>query len=367
MADAEPFDFKNHEQAAVAEYLKRQGFYADLTAVVKRILEESFKRRALRVNSIEGRAKDPISFGRKASEPSESDPSKPKYPRPLDQITDLAAVRVIAFFPSTVALVDAVVAEEFEVVERSDKGAQLIEEHKFGYQSIHYLVRLTPQRVCLPEYRPFDHALSEIQVRTILQHAWAEIEHDIQYKSASVIPITIRRRFMSLAGMLEIADREFQAIQDADKQLMEDARTSVERGQLEDVEITPDALKAYLDKTLGPDGRMRDVSYEWMTRVVKKLGFRTLDQVEKCIRDYDDTYLSRIVSGSRQGQLTRFELLLVAGMGETYINRHICLRAVVRQFRSAVSCQVQRTRCGNTRLRPAERPRSPSERRGECF
>ncbi len=80
-------------------------------------------------------------------------------------------------------------------------------------------MKLAPQRALLPEYERSADSITEIQVRTVLQHAWAEIEHDIQYKSASVIPAEIRRRFMSLAGMLEIADRESQAIQDADKRL----------------------------------------------------------------------------------------------------------------------------------------------------
>lgn len=322
MADGDPFDFKAHEQAAVTTYLKQRGFYADLATVVKRILEESLKRREIQVHSVEARAKDPSSFGRKASQPSEGDPAKPKYPFPLAQITDLAGVRVIAFFPSTVTTIDEIVKEEFRIVERSDKGAELIEEDKFGYQSIHYLVKLTAQRARLPEYGPFADAVTEIQVRTILQHAWAEIEHDIQYKSASVIPTEIRRRFMSLAGMLEIADREFQAIQDADRALTQQARSRVAAGQLESVEITPDALKAYLDKALGPDGRMKEWSYSWTTKLLKRLGFRTLEQVAKCIRGYDDNQVSRVASGGRQGQLSRFEYLLLAGMGELYIQRH---------------------------------------------
>ena len=56
----------------------------------------------------------------------------------------------------------------------------------------------------------------EIQVRTILQHVWAEIEHDIQYKSSSDIPKELKRKFQALAGLIEIADREFQSIQDMD-------------------------------------------------------------------------------------------------------------------------------------------------------
>lgn len=117
-------------------------------------------------------------------------------------------------------------------------------------------------------------------MRTILQHAWAEIEHDIQYKSVETIPSLIRRRFMSLAGLLEIADREFQAIQNEDEQLRQEARISVVEGQLEKVEITPDALKAYLDKTLGSDGRMTDWSYQWTARMLRRMGFTNFKQID---------------------------------------------------------------------------------------
>ncbi|HTQ80966.1 MAG TPA: hypothetical protein VMM92_13290, partial [Thermoanaerobaculia bacterium] len=51
---------------------------------------------------------------------------------------------------------------------------------------------------------------------------------------------------------------EFEAIQQADKKLTADATAMVKKGDLSDVEITPNALKAFLDKRLGPDGRMRD-------------------------------------------------------------------------------------------------------------
>jgi ppGpp synthetase/RelA/SpoT-type nucleotidyltranferase len=320
------FDFQTHAQSAVAEYLPRLAYYRDLAAVVKRILDESTRRRLIKVHSIEGRPKDPESFGKKAAQPSPDDPSKPKYRDPLAEITDLAAVRVITFFPGTLDEVDSLIDDEFTVVERSDKGAELLEDDRFGYQSIHYLVKLSPERVALPEYAPFADSLLEVQVRTILQHAWAEIEHDIQYKTASVIPLGIRRRFMALAGMLEIADREFQAIQDADQKLMEDARERVKVGQLEDVEITPDALKTFLDEWLGPDGRITGFSYEWNARLLKRLGFRTLGQVAECIRGYDDAMLSRVVTGGRQGQTTRFEYMLLAGMGKRFMERHIWAR-----------------------------------------
>src|SRR5205085_6657438 len=52
----------------------------------------------------------------------------------------------------------------------------------------------------------------EIQTRSILQHAWAEIEHDIGYKRASGLPSAFQRRFSRLAGLLEMADQEFVSI-----------------------------------------------------------------------------------------------------------------------------------------------------------
>jgi putative GTP pyrophosphokinase len=50
-----------------------------------------------------------------------------------------------------------------------------------------------------------------VQVRTALQHAWAEVEHDLGYK-ADAVPVQIRRRFSRIASLLEIADQEFVAI-----------------------------------------------------------------------------------------------------------------------------------------------------------
>jgi hypothetical protein len=74
----------------------------------------------------------------------------------------------------------------------------------FGYRSLHY--------VCRAEGGLPAEARFEIQVRTLLEHAWAEIEHDLGYKSPEAIPAAARRRLHRLAGLLELADQEFGAI-----------------------------------------------------------------------------------------------------------------------------------------------------------
>jgi len=317
------FDFEAHKNKTVSDYLRVESYYKDFALSVARILDECLKRKQIKIHSIQNRQKDPNSLGKKACIPSDTDPSLPKYENPLKEITDLAGIRIIAHFPGTIDEIDKVLREEFDIAEFSDKGRKLIEDEKFGYQSMHYLVRVKADRARLAEYQRFSGALAEVQVRTILQHAWAEIEHDIQYKSSTAIPNQIRRRFMALAGMLEIADREFQAIEDTDKELEDAAEASISEGVFSDIEITPKSLKLFLDRKLGPDGRISDWSYDWYVKLLKRLGFENIDQIETAISKYNDNKLSDVAAGSRQGQTTRFEYMLMAAMGEDFIKRHL--------------------------------------------
>jgi putative GTP pyrophosphokinase len=320
--EAGSFDFDDHRRRATDEYKEHVRFFEDCARAVYTVLQTALAARSIPVHSVEWRAKSIESFARKVSRPSDVDPLAPKYSEPLKEITDLAAVRVITFFLETVETVSNLIEEEFEVIEKTNRTSLLQEEERFGYQSIHYLIRFNAKRNALPEYSRFRETIAEVQVRTILQHAWAEIEHDIQYHSVETLPAQIRRRFMSLAGMLEIADREFQAIADEDRRIRTDARRLINAGRLEEVELTPDALKAFLDRTFGPDGRMSDWSYGWTTRLLKHLGFENLRQIRECIGPYDDDAISRARWGSRQGQLSRFEDVLLVSMGRNYIERH---------------------------------------------
>ena len=315
------FDFEEHLRKAIAEYHSKRTVFRDFADAVQGILREALRADDIKAASIEARAKDEESFGSKASKPSESDPEQPKYPNPLLDITDLAGVRVITFFPKTAEAAGELVQREFDVVETSDKAA-LLDDDRLGYKSVHFLVRLARRRLSLPEYGRYKDLICELQIRTVLQHAWAEIEHDIQYKTASTIPSQVRKRFTSLAGLLEIADREFQAIQDEDAKIRYEARELVEKGKFAGVEITPDALKAYLDHGYGQDARMSEYSYQWAARITRLLGFETIEELDRAINRYNDDEISRILWHSRQGQLTRFEDVLLAALGKRFVLRH---------------------------------------------
>lgn len=315
------FDFEEHRRNAVAEYQPKRLLFQAFAYAVRGILKEALRTDNIQIASVDARAKKVESFGTKASKPSESDPERPRYPDPLSDIKDLAGVRVITFFPKTADAARDVVRREFEVFEFSDK-ADLLDDDRLGYKSVHFLVSLEKKRLSLPEYSRYKDLVCELQIRTVLQHAWAEIEHDIQYKTARTIPSQIRKRFTALAGLLEIADREFQAIQDEDARIKFEARESVEKGHFAGVEVTPDALKTYLDHKYGPDARMSEFSYQLAAEMVRALGFETIEALDKATTPYDDDEISRILWEYRQGQLTRFEGVLLAALGPRFGHQH---------------------------------------------
>ena len=182
------FDFDAHKMQAIEQYECVRPKYKRFAETAKRILDHALRKRDILFHKIEERAKEIESFGNKAIEPMELDQTKLKYRDPLRQIEDLAGVRVITFLHRDVEEVCKCIECEFYCQPKDDKSERLIESDKFGYQSIHYIAQLHPDRIKLPEYNEFGGLKLEIQVRTILQHAWAEIEHDIQYKSTEPIP-----------------------------------------------------------------------------------------------------------------------------------------------------------------------------------
>jgi hypothetical protein len=125
-----------------------------------------------------------------------------------------------------------------------------------------------------------------------------------------------------LAGLFEIGDREFDAIQAEDERLREEARASVEAGNLQSVEITPDAPCSYLTKRIGRDDRIVWYTYNTSAQDLLSLGFKDFKQVDECLSGIDVDDISGRLWGQVQGQVSRFEDAMLVGMGENFIRLH---------------------------------------------
>jgi ppGpp synthetase/RelA/SpoT-type nucleotidyltranferase len=193
-------------EGLLSDYDREKGVYADLASTVAILMQGMLGGAAVQLHSVTQRCKDRDSLSGKLSK------SDKNY-KQLSDITDIAAVRITTYFAEDVDRVAQIVEREFIIDwENSvDKGA-LLDPDRFGYQSLHYVALLSEDRTKLIEYSRLAERKIEIQIRSILQHAWAEIEHDLGYKSAAGIPRDIRRRFSRVAGLLELADDEFSII-----------------------------------------------------------------------------------------------------------------------------------------------------------
>jgi ppGpp synthetase/RelA/SpoT-type nucleotidyltranferase len=96
------------------------------------------------------------------------------------------------------------IEEEFTIDKDNslDKRKEL-RSNEFGYLSVHYVVSLSPARAALGEYKNYASLRAEIQVRTVLQHAWAAVDHRLRYKSETDAPEHLRRRLFLLSGLLK--------------------------------------------------------------------------------------------------------------------------------------------------------------------
>lgn len=196
----------NQIDQIIAKFTSEADTYARMSGAVAHLLSQIISSDHLTVHSITHRCKEIASLSKKLARPEKNYQS-------LAEITDLAGIRVTTYFPKDVDRVARLIEQEFQIDKNNTIDKRIaLDPDKFGYQSLHYIAQLKISRSALIEYKSYEGKKFEIQVRSILQHAWAEIEHDLGYKSATGIPKEIRRRFARIAGLLEIADDEFEAL-----------------------------------------------------------------------------------------------------------------------------------------------------------
>lgn len=259
-------------------------FGSTLQSLISDLLEDA----KISVHSVTSRAKERDSLRQKLSK------SGAHY-KSLTEVTDLCGVRIISYFDDDVKRVADLIEAQFDVdKENSINKSQMLDPDRFGYLSNHYVVSHLAARELLPEYRKFAGLKVEIQVRSILQHAWAEIEHDLGYKSREGIPREVRRRFSRLAGLLELADQEFRTIRNELSSYSGAVSAKIDTAPAE-VELDAVSLGAFIGKSeivarldqaivRDVEGQLESTEIESVGRHVIRLNFlgiRTAAELER--------------------------------------------------------------------------------------
>jgi ppGpp synthetase/RelA/SpoT-type nucleotidyltranferase len=249
--------------------------------------------------SVSGRTKSVASFAAKASRTVDGEP---EYADPLTEITDQVGVRVVTYLHGDVDAVAGLLSDAFSVLDDRDMGRETARQGRFGYSSRHVLVAVDPVKGVPAAYETLKGRSASVQVRTILQHAWAEFEHDVRYKGTipeEHVP-DLDRRFTLAAGLLELADREFSEIRDTLQATMGGQRLAVDE---DDPRISASDLATFLAGQFQDAGWSRTDHYAWISGLLSSIDLEGINArmgyryPAGAVRRLDDALLA--VYGSR--------------------------------------------------------------------
>ena len=286
----------------------------EAVALVQGILDEA----GINYLSVTGRTKAVASFAEKAERMVAGVPA---YSNPLTQITDQLGVRVITYVEDDVDAVADLLGEQVIVQDDRDMGQETADEGRFGYASRHLMIALDPARESHPHFGHLRGRAAQVQVRTVLQHAWAEFEHDIRYKGT--VPAEhareFDRRFALAAGLLELADREFSQIRERLRGVAPEVRVATD----DDPRIDPRELAAFLAGQYSQAGWSRTEHYGWISGLLLELGIISLDELGEVLRSADEASITeRMDYRHPPGAVRRLDDALLWTYGDRFVDLH---------------------------------------------
>ena len=276
----------------LAQYRNLLPVYEQMAEMIPEKLKGFFAEAGIIVAAVEHRVKTESSLVGKLQLKGD------KYHSIYD-ITDLVGIRVITFYNDDVDKVASVLERLFEIDwENSIDKRKAHEIDSFGYLSLHYICRVPESAYTIPEHPEINQIRFEVQMRTVLQHAWANLNHDTGYKSGVEIPKVYKRHLSRLAGMLELVDDEFSRIRLELADYRRQVQNLVASGNLDEVPLDGDSFRSYLQ--IGPfdalmyriasinQAEIQPVDLSNFLPLFKALRFNTLGDIDKLIKDYSD-------------------------------------------------------------------------------
>ena len=264
-----------HNPKYIRRFHENKQMYSLMCDEVKFILKRSVGIAGIETASITARSKSEASFCEKLH--------RKNYKDPFHDITDFAGARVVFLYSSDRQKLEFIIENEFEVVEKVDK-VQGSGVDQFGYGALHYLVKLKSDYL-KARYPELENLVCEVQVRTILQDAWAVVAHHLSYKQESDIPQHLRRKLNALSGLFETADDQFESIKELRSSYQKAVFVEIAQNKVEsfEAEIELDNLKAYLtwkfpDREESDGSAMSEAIHE-----LKTFGYVTLKLLDEMI------------------------------------------------------------------------------------
>ena len=186
------------------DYVEKLSLYQEYSARIRNLVQDLVEREDIEICSIDGWAKAPAEFVKSLNSHHGGEVSG------LGAIPDLVTVRVLLRFPEDVYTVEDIIRAEFSAnSELSVPSSGLDDPFRFGYPAVYYILSLSESRSSLREWRKYEGLSFKLELRTILQEAWATISPRVNLSVSSISEKTLKRKLVRLAALLEEADEGF--------------------------------------------------------------------------------------------------------------------------------------------------------------
>jgi ppGpp synthetase/RelA/SpoT-type nucleotidyltranferase len=282
-----------HCEMILEEYREQLPVFKKLESVVLDLVQNCLFENNIVVSGVNSRVKTEKSLTGKLELKGY------KY-RTLSDITDIVGVRIVTFFSDEVDIISALSEQLFSVDwDNSVDKRKMLEIDRFGYMSLHYICRVPKSLfydLAMPE---LNEIRFELQMRSTLQHVWANMYHDMGYKSDVEIPAEYQRNMSRLAGMLELADEQFSYIRKEINAYRRNVQSLVATGNFDEVPLNGDTFRSFL--ALNPFKRLSDKMaainqaeiYEDSLmpyyNVLRNLNMKTIGDIVRMRNEYSDS------------------------------------------------------------------------------
>jgi putative GTP pyrophosphokinase len=279
----------------LAEFDRSKEMLDALLAKTKSLIEVSLQDANIRYQSVQARVKSKNKIEEKYLAPE-------KNYQTLKNITDLVGLRIITYYEDDIDRVAEVIRREFHIDSENSVDKRRIEPDRFGCRAANFVCTHLDKRTSDVEYKRFVGVVCEIQITSILGHAWAEIEHE-WYDLKDSYPDEIKREFSRLAALFEIADSKFLEIRKARVQYTRSVSirmaSKVPGLPLDSVSLTlfidqepivvevGEAIAKALGLPLRPlTGFVQESALSVMLAALKLSGFTTIEEVRDALQKY---------------------------------------------------------------------------------
>jgi len=265
------------------EYRRLEGDYERLREEAEFALQKRIDAQGIKLHSLTSRVKGLLSLEEKTQ--------RKGYTSPLEQAPDVVGVRVVVLFLPDIFTVADIVNSLFDVVDASDTVEGSADPATFGYMSQHFEANLSAKHTG-PRYDGLGNIRFEVQVRTLLMDAWANVSQFLGYKDELSIPAELRRDFHALSGLFYVADKHFELFFDQTKAVRQETEQLLAEAS-NAVPLNLDTLAAFLEQRFSDREHASRAGIGELADELLRFGYNTISELEDMLAQSEPLFMKR--------------------------------------------------------------------------